>query len=425
MSIYNNNIKTHLIDPVYSRNNYRAEFRLQPGTAYMSSLRLTNLGLFGAADKAYNGYLGTYGVIRQISLLDGDTVLDQVLQYPIWQAFKNYNRTNKENMDLKSRLAGTRAGNYVLENANSTSQIKEWQVNAPVTKALESAASKGWLDLIEVFPLLRKLEFVDTRFFKNMKLVIEFNTDVNQMLVDSTATTLQTCQLMLIADEVLSNVPQFKGVQFVGIEHDRVTLPAIVAPTTIATGNKSAVVSKSFLVNGFNNKTLGRCLISKQSNLPAVYQTGGNNFRVGKVASVANNHEVLQMTIDGSELIRGKGLQYENQRLAMLHDVWGTCSTYPFANGQAWKVDNEAAQARSIKIQGAETQIGLLDFYGLNINSSVLDMQIDFDRTGVWAISDVFSNAMPENAEQEMNIFCEVYKQIAPNGQGGYSVSYV
>jgi hypothetical protein len=441
-TVYTDNVKTHLIDPVYSRNNYRAEFRLQSGTAYMSNLRLCNLGIFGVNNKDYNAYTGTYGIIRQISLYDDSVLLDQQLEFPIWQAFQNYNKANQANMDLRSRLAVTQAGNYVLENAGSTSKIGTWRVNTLQTKTAEADAVKGWLDLKEVFPLLRNMTFIDTKFFKNLKVVIEFNTDVDQMLINTAGSAAAlTCQLLMIADEVLVSVPAFKGVEYVGIEHDRVTLEAITVGTgaqigdgTAGEGPKSAVVTNSFDIRGFENKTVGRCLISKQSNNSAVYKAANTNYRTGSVSSIANNKEVLQMTINGSQLIPGKGLQYDNQRLAMLSDVWGVCSSKPFMNGQAWRVRNDAADIRSNRTANGEREIGMLDFYGLNINSVVDTMHIDYDRQGVYVetnahadqgVDDAFTANVAENVAQTFNIFCEVYKAIKPNGNGGYLVAYV
>jgi hypothetical protein len=339
-------------------------------------------------------------------------------------------------MDLRSRLGVTQAGNYVLENADSTSKMSTWYINDLKTKVLETDTTLGWLDLKEVFPVLRNLQFLDTSFFKNLKVVVEFNTDVNQILVDTDpggGETLSTAQPLLIADEILVNVPPFKGVQYVGIEHDRIILPAVTINGQISETVKSAVVSNSFLVNGFNNKTVGRCMISKQSNNSAVYKSGTTNYRGGQQCSIANNQELLQMNINGSSKIPYKGIQYDNQRLAMLNDVWGPCSTKPFHNGSAWLVRNNADDVRSNKTTGGEQQIGMMDYYGININDSVLDMQIDYDRRGIYVYTntphdkttdDAFALNVPENVEQQLNIFCEVYKAIKPTGDGNYQVVY-
>jgi len=433
-TIYTDNVKTHLIDPVYNRGNYRAEFRLQGGTAYMSNLRMANLGIYGINAKKYNAMAGVCGLIRQISLMDDSTLLDQILEFPVWWAFKNYNRPNQENMNLQHRLQCNEMGNYIKENADSKCHMGTYEIRTLQTAADEASASKGWLDLREVFPILRNLQFLDTKFFKNLKVVIEFNDNVDQMLQESDLGVGTTAQPLMIADEILVDVPGFSGVQYVGIEHDRVVLPAVTIDGEISETVKSANVSKQFKIRGFENKTVGRMLIAKNSNNSATYKSGTTCFRGGALLSVANNNELLQLSVNGSQLFPFKGLVGDMRRLAKLNDVWGPCSTKPFQAGQAWRVDNANNINRNVYTQNGEQEISNMDYYGININDVVMDLQLDFDRRGVYvytdsshtkATDDAFSANVPENVSQNFNIFCEVYKAIKPNGNGGYTVQYV
>ena len=71
MSIYTSQIKTHIIDPVYNQSNFRAEYRLEPDTVYLSNFRLINVGATSTGGVAqYGDAVGSQGVIKQISLYD-------------------------------------------------------------------------------------------------------------------------------------------------------------------------------------------------------------------------------------------------------------------------------------------------------------------------------------------------------------------
>ena len=60
MSIYNSQIKTHIIDPVYNSGNFRAEYRLPPSTVFLSNLRMVGLGATSTGGSTiYNKALGS------------------------------------------------------------------------------------------------------------------------------------------------------------------------------------------------------------------------------------------------------------------------------------------------------------------------------------------------------------------------------
>ena len=58
MSVYNNRIKTHLIKPVYNGTNLRSEFRLESDTAYLSNMRLMDIGVTKSASQTQYNALG-------------------------------------------------------------------------------------------------------------------------------------------------------------------------------------------------------------------------------------------------------------------------------------------------------------------------------------------------------------------------------
>ncbi len=449
MSIYNSQVKTHIIDPVYNRSNFRAEYRLEPNTIFLSNMRLIGLGAIGTGgDGSYNGLVGSLGVIKQISLYDDNQLLDQLLQAPTFLGFKKYNTPNEVNMDLNADLIKNRSGNIINGNNAGANQVgrKVSEFLRPNHNGelgqVENLTSKGYLPLKDVFPLLRNLVSMDTSVFKNLKVIVEYNEDVDEYAKETNNTPYNTIEAQLVADEIVGDVGKsklggFKGVSYQSIEHDRVVIPKMVIDSDYGDGSVAPLDGKqqqTLHINGFNNKTLGRMLIVKNPTLLANYKTGNNNLRQGKLMSVANNKEELQCRVNGSSILTGSGLSNINQRLGMLHDVWGKCSSYPFCNGTAYTMIN--ATNRNTQILGGHNDIGVLDYYGLNINDKIEDLQIDFSRTAVYIYSqnpvnhparklvdDALSNGSVYNQAINLNIYAEVYKTITPQG-GGYVVQY-
>ena len=59
------NTTTRIIDPVFDRAGFRAEFRLPPGNVYMSNMRLLNIGITSSLDDSYNNLVGALSVISK------------------------------------------------------------------------------------------------------------------------------------------------------------------------------------------------------------------------------------------------------------------------------------------------------------------------------------------------------------------------
>ena len=113
MSIYNEGVKTNIIDPVYF-SNQRAEFRLESDSVYLSNWRLLNIGVTGAVgSKTYSGITGAIACIKNIALYDNNVLLDQILDVPKWCGFKSFNNSNADSQDLESNLRKSRMGSCV------------------------------------------------------------------------------------------------------------------------------------------------------------------------------------------------------------------------------------------------------------------------------------------------------------------------
>lgn len=450
MSIYNSSVKTHIIDPVYSRNNFRAEYRLESDTIYLTNWRLLNVGAVGdTGGKGYNGLVGALGVIKHISLYDDNQLLDQVLEAPMWLGFKAVNNKNQDSMDLESNLRKTRMGNCLTgrdEGATTMNGLKldEWQVNPATTGKNDGTTlgHRGYLRLKEVFPLLNNMAgAIPTTIFKNLKVVVEYSQDLDEFMGVTNDANTNTTEPILVVDEVIGEkgvkkFGNFKGVEYASIEHDRVNVPALVLDTDYKNTNPASLKQTTLHINGFNNKSVGRCLMVKTPTALASYKNGINNHRVGKLGSYAFCGEALQVRVNGSSIFSGRGLTNPAQRQALLNDVWGVSSFEPFSHLVGYSEAD--ATDRSGKYHGGVNDIGNLDYWGWSVNNKVQDFQIDYDRKANYVFgtvgvppdtankvaNDTKSTASRFNQAIEINLYCEVYKSIVVTGDS-YEVVYV
>ena len=102
MAFYTSGLKQILTDPVIDIENNRIEFRLTPNTLFLSDLTLLNFGAHktGVSDMNLNGRAGGWGLIKNISLEDQGTTLDQLLDANVYMAWKGYNTTNSNGMNM-------------------------------------------------------------------------------------------------------------------------------------------------------------------------------------------------------------------------------------------------------------------------------------------------------------------------------------
>tara|TARA_R110001606_G_scaffold197980_3_gene345504 strand:+ start:1656 stop:2909 length:1254 start_codon:yes stop_codon:yes gene_type:complete len=417
-------------------------------------MRLINIGVEGTAGQlGYNKLVGTYGTLKNILLLDDNEVLDSLNDANRFLAFKQYNSPNQKNMDVNQSTCKNALGTAWLGHEagaiGAGPKLAEWAVNPSSTGTIGASAlilpadnnrgqSKGWLDLKEALPLLKSLDSLDTRVFTNLKLVVEYSADLDDYMEATTDTNTATFEAQLIVDEIIDENERKAmawpgSVSYVSIEHDLVQVPALVGGVDVTPTNETPVQAKQFKVNGFLNKSLGRMLICKAPTLLANYKTGTSNSFAGKWASTTQNKEILNCRVNGVTKLPGQGIDREAQRLAMLHDSWGQCSSYFCSSGAGYKA-LDAAQNRNTLVKGGNTDIGILDYYGLFINDKVLDLQVDFQRSGCYVYStnavvvgtdNTNTSASVHNQAIDLHVFAEVYKSIVSAKDGTYSVNYL
>ena len=410
MSFYNQSVSTQIIDAQFNQSRYRSEFRVVKNGLYSTAMRVLNIGLQATGDGRYNLLTGAQGVIKSIFLMDGRQVLDQVIDYNDFSAFNAYNHSNNENRDIYHALSRHGMGfvfdkQPVVEAEDPEPQnptlIKEDYPNAPHTaKALYEQSALGFLNLREVFPLLKQLPLVSTQIFPNLRVVIEYDTSSSLVLNDGGGVA-GTSLPILVVDQIMnaqleaSTVSAFKSVVWSAVELESVVLPATGAGTQ----------SVKYRLNGFSNKTLMNVLVQKKAStqLSDLYKNKG---------SVTGFAEKFQLVINGSNLFPLDGIVGSNQRLALLHDTYNACNAHPASANLAMYNSDDF-------IDLAEDRVGQTDWFGCSVNKPITSLELQYSRQFVATMDARYSQALT------LNVFGTVLKSIVKNPKGGYTVIYL
>ena len=425
------NEKLVLIDPVNYTQNQRAEFRLPPGIAlYKSNFKLLNAGCTSdnASADGINELAGNLATIRNIFLMDGSKVLDQVNQVGIYGGFKlGYNVDNQQACDINGETIHNNMGRTAFVTDYNTG-LQE-ALSAPWTfgQSLEKQATNNplttpriYLDLSLLLNSLRNMGEVHTGLFKNLRVVVEYTNNSDDWETGFAAATRNTTQPLLAVCEVndperasnfLENFNR-RGVSYMAIESDQVRLPS-VSPTAWA---HHPTQTQNSRLNGFNNKTINRMLISKN---PLVNQNSHTSSLLKKLESDALFNQRLQLRVNGVNLLPNNGITNNNQRLAMLHDSWGQCVSRISSNMAGF---NDLTNLTASTL----TECGRLDYFGVNTGGKkIRDLQLTFERQGVYDVANADQTVSRFNRPYNLNVICEVAKAIQPDGRGGYRCVYV
>jgi len=432
MALYSQKIKTRDLDPTSFVQNQSCQFKIPNDCSFYPNLRLVKLGSFAGGGAKYNHLAGVYASIRHIRLTSDGMVLSQMRFANAYLAFKALNDSNSNNNLVKSMIAKNAIG-YDVKFQHGGGLESHKSHNQPVGEAGQEKKF-GWLDLRTVLPILKNMGSLDTRVFKNCVLHIEYETDPNVLVMpsnhnnagDSMAGVAQTVtKPILVMDEIedmavadrLKN--QMKSIVWSEIEHDRANLPAL--PVQAPAGTKLRV-DKSFKLNAFSGKTLGRVLFRKMT-----IALGTRRRLTGGLGSVALNGEVWNYRIDGAKVFPSD-LDRKSQILKLLADTYGNLNIVPFGDREAVGLDYQ--DVNSIVDAGVPRQIGNkqgievgnLSYVGFGINQKVNDFQVDFSRN---ATSDNRGVNGSNNLGLEIHCYAEVRKSLVVNSDGSFVIAYV
>ena len=416
MAFYTSSIQTQLIDPRLDQSNKRAEFRFNEDTAYLSNLRLVNLGITATND-SYNYAAGFYEVVKSIRLLDGNTELTSTpaLEFGRYMAFKNYQKENSSNRAINHFLNGSGMG-YEVQGLNNNSTTTSRLLNHTFAQAQYNTTlattKRGWLDLKDALPMLSSVLMLDTSIFKNLRLVVEFNSAVG--------TNQNTTAPLLIADAMKnesvrnSMKSNFKGAEFIEVEHDQFNVGVMSPSPTLADPNPVQSLSQQF--KGFDNKILTRLLVMKQGNAPTM---DALSPQLKKLGSILGLNEKMNIRINGRSMLVGDGLDTPNKSLASVVDVFGDCNSFLNQQDVALNQNNDSMLGGLLL-----DVLGEQDYKAFLIDERVEQAECIFSRTGEHEALPIVQDDNRSNMPLILHFFGDVRKVLSVNADGTYLLSY-
>tara|TARA_R110001632_G_scaffold29349_5_gene78029 strand:+ start:1094 stop:2323 length:1230 start_codon:yes stop_codon:yes gene_type:complete len=409
MSLYSGGeVKTIILDPVNHINNNRTEFRLDTHDVYTNDMRLTNIGVSeSTAGNKYGLLAGSYGVIKNISLMDGQTLLSQTKSANLWLGWRNLVQSNSVNECISSVVSNNDLGFAITSEGEAGDKRTD--------RYTKVADYKGWLNLKTVLPILGAVSSLHTKLMPNLKIVIEYD-DTKQHIVRNTAHNFTTHRPTLcvdvvqndgVANALMSNMPPSSV--WTEIEHDELIVPAIAVSGTAT----HITQNSSHKVNGFDNKTLNRVLISKSNASSTHNVSGGDVIGYGGMGSLAQDRMKTNYIVNGSNLLTGKGVEGEAQRLALLCDTWGNVNISP--NSHIF-----GGQGGDNLYKDGANRKGQLSYDGCFVGERINDFKVNIERQGV----NNGGTQLQQNNQLKVHIWGEVSKSLNVKN-GMYNVSYL
>ncbi len=409
-------VETLYLDPVSFVPNQRCRFELDGNKmAYLSNIRLLDIGVVSGSAQNYNLGLGALSLIKNIRLLDGRTELSALRNPGQYLFFKNANRSNAINKSNDSFLKRNGIGYEVAEDTNKITNVYP-SGDANTTEATTSSA---YLDLREVFPILNRLRILPTQLFPNLQIEIEFNPKEKQILAD-VSVAITPLRPVIAVDHITNdvlvkqeiNAIAKNGVVWDEIEWDSFVIPEVDTSTFGNTDVATQNVSNQSL--GYKNKYVERLLLCKQLQDITKGQNGNDLVGFGGLApSQSLLGQTTQYRLNGKNVLPGfNGISGEMERLGVLSDEWGSVNSYPGSNIYHWSKGTD-------NMEGAGAFNGQMSWDCVRLGARVADLQINISRTNN---KDSNANAATNNAIN-CNLYAEVKKAMAM-GQSGYSIVY-
>lgn len=421
-----NSTKIDIKDPVIDQSKRFTEIRLDDvNTVYLSSsLKLVNVGYVANPATAYNQLAGVEGQIKRMTLYDGKQVLCQQDQFNRWSAFKNTLHENSENESKRSHLIHNKLGFRVRKHDTTQfSQVKNGDVSTGTSDTTQAGAIKGGVYLSDCFDLLKKMSFLHTGVFKNLRLRIEYESDERKIINRDNATGTATSDTVQLVCEILTDENDIKGateqaLNMVVPHNEYVHDSFQVAENKPAgAGTSPSVQTVNALLNAYNGKYVNRMVMMNEYSDASKYINANLVLGAGSLGSQRPFRSNIQARINGSNALPDGGIgtsggkSADAQLLARLVESWGEQNNYysSFTHQLDSADDNQE--------DGINRQ-GQLGYVGFVVEDKVDNLQIEMKRTSVYDTTAVHKTG----DALRVHVFGECRKLLSvSNGQ--YEVS--
>lgn len=422
MSYYTSDIETTEIQAHTNSSNFRTEFRLQSNKLYMSNFRLMNVGWQQAtpASPKINRLVGCYGVIKSLSLFDDNELIDGLDNFNLWAAFSCYNKANDANYStnnfLKKNNTGLTTGTSIFGASDGIDIIVETLFADSVGSQLTPPSA--WLDISAYLDFLKQSRYVPSHYFKRLRIVIEWETDITNLTPAAPAgTAVTTLEPFLVVDEMVNQemiqkvLSNYGGINYQPIETSRTVLPQVSPLPTV--GVDDVLQEVTFTIQGFNNKSINRLVMMPVGqNASTLY---------GKLNASAMKLNNFQVRTSQGNILQGQGITTDNQRRAMMTDLYGDCTD---AVGAVWV--SEASSAIGTGVEATNTVGWMTPFCVKMEESMVQNFQVTVGRKSVYSISAATQDLGRYNQQMNLHFFAEVQKSIRVNPKDmSYTITYI
>ena len=426
-SLFYEQYKCRTFQPSFNQSSFRTEIKFSNADAIYNAgtMRVANLGVTAPNAGNYNLLTGALGVVRMITLYDGNVVLDQCRHCNYYTAFSNYNGSNDASKSydnyLKQKAGGMEDVRLIQQNGAAQGQQEGVVVlnSSSVANTTVATTQQGLAYLHEFLPLLKQMPYLACNLFKNLRIVIEYETQANRICEAGVSGTTQP---FLILDEwmiepnekasVLASIMK-QPVMWWAVEHDSFNVPGLQAtgdvtanivslPAPITNGNP----------RGFNGKTLGTLLMVKTGGSPVV---ADSNCRA--MGSRAQYAETYQINVN-SVPIFPQALTNTAEVLGLLHDATGTCATVACFESQDVGL---GAAANTPEAELSREQ----HYMKAVIGQKISDLRIEYGRSFVFSSNGGNQTARPYNMPIRLQLFGEIRKALSFQKNGTYGIAYV
>jgi len=413
---------SRVLDPLIDQVNNRVEFALPSNTILSSDIRLLNIGAIVSEDtREYNRMAGGLSLIKNIYLQSNGVTLDQVLDANTWIAFKQQLKSHGQAESLERNLVGNSQGLIVTSDA----VLGTPYTPKPLATTL-AASGKTMISLTDVLPLLRATRMLPTTIFTDLRLVIEYETDIVKIGTTSigSLTTMLTpfvvVDEMLDADFIKTQTNAYQGVGFMSIERDMVFAPTSLASVSGVAGN--VVNSHSMQMRGYDNKFISRVLFVPKALNSNAYIGGADGVVAGGggLGAIALLKPSYNVVVNGSNKIAGQGLIGYSEIQGRTMDTWGQMNVPTQANTPGVYHEGDI-------YSHAADYVGYAGYMGLTVNDSIQSFYLNLDYTAQFDAEredENYQRYATLNSQYQIMCFAECRKSIIVRPDKSFIVSY-